>query len=108
MEDFWDESEFNFFSSLSDEDKLYYIYDITTGEYEFDDIVSNDLIDDSLSDVEITITDSHIIITCEDSNISKKFISSFVADGLILEYQQQTDTSIFYRIIGKTENMSVN
>ena len=97
----WDEAEYNFFSSLSSEDKLYYIYDIITNEYDdFDD-------NDSAS-IDITITDTHIIVSCEMVNISKKFISSFFMDGMILQFQKQNNTSIFYKIVGNTENMSVN
>jgi len=97
----WDETEYNFFSSLSSEDKLYYIYDIITNEYDdFDD-------NDSAS-IDITITDTHIIVSCEMVNISKKFISSFFMDGMILQFQKQNNTSIFYKIVGTTESMSVN
>jgi hypothetical protein len=97
----WDEAEYNFFSSLSSEDKLYYIYDIITNEYDdFDD-------NDSAS-IDITITDTHIIVSCEMVNISKKFISSFFMDGMILQFQKQNNTSIFYKIVGTTESMSVN
>lgn len=97
----WDEAEYNFFSSLSSEDKLHYIYDIITNEYdEFDD-------NDSAS-IDITITDTHIIVSCEMVDISKKFISSFFMDGMILQFQKQNNTSIFYKIVGTTESMSVN
>lgn len=97
----WDEAEYNFFSSLSSEDKLHYIYDIITNEYnEFDD-------NDSAS-IDITITDTHIIVSCEMVDISKKFISSFFMDGMILKFQKQNNTSIFYKIVGTTESISVN
>lgn len=97
----WDEAEYNFFSSLSDEDKLYYIYDVITEEYlEIDDSYT--------SSVEITITDTHLIITCDEPEISRKFITSFVMDGMILEFQEEKNASIFYKIVGNTENMSVN
>lgn len=33
---YWDESEFNFFKSLEDEDKLMYIYDLCLGEFQVD------------------------------------------------------------------------
>lgn len=97
----WDEAEYNFFSSLSDEDKLYYIYDIFTEEFiEFEDTY--------VSSVEITITDTHLIITCEEPDISRKLISSFIMDGMILQFQEEKYASLFYKIVGNTENMSVN
>jgi hypothetical protein len=97
----WDEAEYNFFSSLSSEDKLYYIYDVITNEYvEFEDTYT--------PSIEITITDTHLIITCDDSEVSKKFVSSFVMDGMILHFQEQKNSVIFYKIVGNTENMSVN
>ena len=97
----WDEAEYNFFSSLSSEDKLYYIYDIITNEYD-------DFDDNESASIDITITDTHIIVSCEMVNISKKFISSFFMDGMILQFQKQNNTSIFYKIVGTTESMSVN
>jgi len=97
----WDEAEYNFFSSLSSEDKLHYIYDIITNEYD-------DFDDNESASIDITITDTHIIVSCEMVNISKKFISSFFMDGMILQFQKQNNTSIFYKIVGTTESMSVN
>lgn len=97
----WDEAEYNFFSSLSSEDKLYYIYDVITNEY--DDFDGN-----NSKSIDITITDTHIIVSCEMMDISKKFISCFVMDGMILQFQKQSNTSIFYKIVGTTENISVN
>ena len=97
----WDEAEYNFFSSLSSEDKLYYIYDVITNEYvEFEDTYT--------PSIEITITDTHLIITCDDPEVSKKFVSSFVMDGMILHFQEQKNNVTFYKIVGNTENMSVN
>jgi hypothetical protein len=97
----WDEAEYNFFSSLSSEDKLHYIYDIITNEYD-------DFYDNESASIDITITDTHIIVSCEMVDISKKFISSFFMDGMILQFQKQNNTSIFYKIVGTTESMSVN
>jgi len=97
----WDEAEYNFFSSLSSEDKLHYIYDIITNEYD-------DFDDNESASIDITITDTHIIVSCEMVDISKKFISSFFMDGMILQFQKQNNTSIFYKIVGTTESMSVN
>ena len=97
----WDEAEYNFFSSLSSEDKLYYIYDVITNEYvEFEDTY--------IPSIEITITDTHLIITCDNPEVSKKFVSSFVMDGMILHFQEQKNNVTFYKIVGNTENMSVN
>ena len=97
----WDEAEYNFFSSLSSEDKLYYIYDVITNEYvEFEDTY--------IPSIEITITDTHLIITCDNPEASKKFVSSFVMDGMILHFQEQKNNVTFYKIVGNTENMSVN
>lgn len=38
----WDESEFNFFKTLEDEDKLMYIYDLCLGEFGEDFIFEED------------------------------------------------------------------
>ena len=94
-------SRIQLFSSLSSEDKLYYIYDVITNEYvEFEDTYT--------PSIEITITDTHLIITCDDPEVSKKFVSSFVMDGMILHFQEQKNNVTFYKIVGNTENMSVN
>lgn len=98
----WDEAEYNFFSSLSDDDKLYYMYDVITETFGYEEF------DTRISSVEITITDSHFIIDCDEIEISKKFLASFVMDGMILQFQEQKGTALFYKIIGNTENMSVN
>ncbi len=58
--------------------------------------------------IEITITDTHLIITCDNPEVSKKFVSSFVMDGMILHFQEQKNNVTFYKIVGNTENMSVN
>jgi len=34
--DYWDEGEFNFFSSLEDVDKLLYLYDLMIGEFAYE------------------------------------------------------------------------
>jgi len=60
--------------------------------------------DNSWDEAEYT----HLIITCDDSEVSKKFVSSFVMDGMILHFQEQKNNVIFYKIVGNTENMSVN
>ncbi len=101
----WDEAEYNFFSSLSDDDKLYYMYDVMMDGV-YDNFEDFDFVD--IPSVEITITDTHLIIMCDEVHISKKFLSAFRMDGMILEFQEQKDTTLFYRIVGNTENMSVN
>jgi len=40
--DLWDETEFNFFKTLDDDDKLMYIYDLCLGEFESDFIFEED------------------------------------------------------------------
>ena len=47
---FWDESEFEFFGTLEDEDKLLYLYDLLIGEFAYIDIHNEMVADDKEMD----------------------------------------------------------
>ena len=49
---YWDESEFEFFNTLEDEDKLMYIYDLCLGEVSYMDI-HNEVVEQDRQDAEI-------------------------------------------------------
>ena len=111
--EYWDESEFNFFNILEDDDKLLYIYDLLLGEFAYIDIhnemaaddkemdaldsllgnaeseLSNEEPTDNLrQDVTLTFTDDgKIKFTGSELSILLKVASDMVMNGLILSNQ---------------------
>ncbi len=99
--EYWDESEFNFFNILEDEDKLLYIYDLMVGEFvheynsggesindifeiEFDE----EPMDNIRQDVTLTFTDDgKIKFTGSELSILLKVANDMVMNGLILSNQ---------------------
>ena len=113
MEDYgdwiWDEAEYNFFMSLSDVSKLEYMYDYFNldddyieGEFDFDEV------DDSpITSVDVVLTDTHVIVTCDD-DIADKTVGMFKMDGFILLHEQTRGQSRFYKLVSKIDPLSVN
>jgi len=121
MEDYgdwiWDEAEYNFFMSLGDIAKLEYMYDYfnldldTDGEFsEWDSNPQDGLDEDkpSATSVDVIITDSHFIISCDDSNVVDKTIGMFRMDGFIISFDKQRGDTYYYKYIGKTLPFSPN
>lgn len=113
MEDYgdwiWDESEYNFFMSLSDVGKLEYMYDYFNLD---DDSIEGEFIyeDDNspITSVDVVVTDTHLIITCDDDDVCNKTISMFKMDGFIILYERTKGQSRFYKIVGQSDPFSVN
>jgi len=113
MEDYgdwiWDESEYNFFMSLSDVGKLEYMYDYFNLD---DDSIEGEFIyeeDNSpITSVDVVLTDTHLIITCDDDDVCNKTISMFKMDGFIMLYERTKGQSRFYKIVGQSDPFSVN
>ena len=116
MEDYgdwiWDESEYNFFMSLGDISKLEYIYDYFNQselEDEFEvELEFDDSDKPSATSIDVIITDTHFILTCDDDAIAKKTISTFKMDGFILMYQMTRGHSRYYTYVGKSDPFSMN
>ena len=116
MDDFrewvWDESEYDFFMSLGDISKLEYAYDYFN--LDDDDVVGEFEIeldeDDSASttSIEVVITDTHLLITCDVREIAEKTISTFKMDGHIMMFERQRGDTYFYKYVGMTHPLSVN
>jgi hypothetical protein len=115
MEDYgdwiWDEAEYNFFMSLGDISKLEYMYDyfnlddddiIGEFELEYDDSQP------STTSVDVVLTDTHFLITCDSDEIVKKTVASFKMDGHILMFQQRKGDTYFYEYVGLTPPFSIN
>lgn len=119
MEDYgdwvWDESEYNFFMSLTDADKLEYVFDFFNYDFDndtFDDVVEFEL--DNLEpsaesvDVDVIITDTHLIIQCAKKQVIDRTINMFVMDGFILSHQDSRGNCRTYKLIGTVNPISLN
>ena len=121
--EFWDDEEFDFFNTLSDNDKLLYIYDLFLGEfdaeYEMDGRLEYDAdIPESSSSkkekkyVSISLTDGRLSISGPSLKVVSKISNLMMVNGMMF-----TDTNVdfddesvilSYKIVGKTHPMSLN
>lgn len=127
--EYWDESEFNFFNILEDEDKLLYIYDLMVGEfvheYNRDDESINDIfeiefdeepMDNIRQDVTLTFTDDgKLKFTGSELSILLKVANDMVMNGLILSNQnieftkfEPWDVILTFDLIGEASPISLN
>lgn len=117
MEDYgdwiWDESEYNFFMSLTDVDKLEYVFDFFNlteedfEEFEFD--VDPDIEDVPVGvPVDIVITNGHLVISCSNDEIMDKTIKMLRTDGMILLLQEKRNGSRVYTFVGTGSPISLN
>jgi hypothetical protein len=118
MEDYgdwiWDESEYNFFMSLDDVDKLEYVFDYFNFKPDdYDEVEFLPEMDESHAesvDVSVVITDTHLTISCDKTEIIDRTIRMFIMDGFILMLQSsaKNDTTRVYKFIGQSNPYSVN
>ena len=121
--EFWDDEEFDFFNTLSDNDKLLYIYDLFLGdfdaEYEMDGRLEygNDTLEpgDSKKEkkyVSVSLSDGRIAITGPSLSVVSKISNLMMVNGMLF-----TDTTIdfedesvilSYKVVGKTHPVSLN
>ena len=113
----WTESEYNFFMTLYDEDKLEYLYDYFNSlffidgddnspfEYEID-LESDE--HPNATAVDVAITDTHFILTCDDEDVAYKTVSTFQMDGYIIMFESKKNNTYFYTYLGMTPPYSVN
>ena len=127
--EYWDESEFNFFNILEDEDKLLYIYDLMVGEfvheYNRDDESINNIfeiefdeepMDNIRQDVTLTFTDDgKLKFTGSELSILLKVANDMVMNGLILSNQnieftkfEPWDVILTFDLIGEASPVSLN
>lgn len=124
----WDESEYNFFMSLTDEYKLEYMFDHFNTDYiinfESDDFLNDDFqnvydlgLKEGDIDFSVIITETHLIVShnkpkaIENStSLMDMIVRDFIMDGMILTLQScnATDTERIYKLIGRCDAYSVN
>lgn len=115
MEDYgnwiWDESEYNFFMSLGDIAKLEYMYDYfnlddvnVVGEFDLEYEDSSP----STTSVDIVLTDTHFLITCDSEEVIRKTVSTFQMDGYIIIFESKKGSTHFYKYVGMSSPFSIN
>jgi hypothetical protein len=110
----WDDSEYDFFMSLGDVAKLEYVYDYfnipddVLFEFELDDEFDIDDEHTSSTSIDVVITDTHFLLTCNDYDIAMKTISAFQMDGYILTFDKKKGDTYLYKCIGMSQPLSVN
>ena len=94
--EYWDESEFNFFSSLEDEDKLLYVYDLMIGEfayeYEGTDIFEFDIEEDTREEMQMNVRmefvrekdSDKIVLTGDTTFVLEKVANDLMMNGMVL------------------------
>lgn len=101
----WDAEEYDFFMSMTDTDKLQYIYEFfnydSSDEFEYE--VSN-----TIPDIDVIITENSFLIKCDDADLRKRTVASFMIDGLILTFRENKGNVDIYNIIGQIPAASIN
>jgi hypothetical protein len=121
--EFWDDDEFDFFKTLSDNDKLLYIYDLFLGdfddEYEMDGRLEygNDTLEpgDSKKEkkyVSVSLSDGRLSISGPSLSVVSKISNLMMVNGMMfadtsIDFEKES-VILSYRIVGKTHPMSLN
>jgi len=106
----WDEAEYNYFMSLDDMTKVYYLHDYLYGELEEDVFEDVDIPEETPEHrpIQVVIDANTLVISCDNPTLVNKTVSLFVMDGFLLEKRSVSgDTSVF-NIIAVGDPMSVN
>lgn len=104
----WDDEEFDFFMSMSDTDKLEYIYEFFNYDSETIDGIDFNSPQSHPLDIDVIITENAFLIKCDDDVLRKKTIGTFMMDGLILTFRENKGNVDIYNLIGTTPARSVN
>lgn len=127
--EYWDESEFNFFSTLEDVDKLLYIYDLMIGEFvyeyegnggsfEFDfepeDEFQENRIDVRMEFIRDEVSDK-IVLTGTTLSVLEKVATDLMLNGMLLMNRtveftkfEPWEVQLSYDLIGNASPISVN
>ena len=127
--EYWDESEFNFFSTLEDVDKLLYIYDLMIGEFvyeyegnggsfEFDfepeDELEENRIDVRMEFIRDEVSDK-IVLSGTTLSVLEKVATDLMLNGMLLMNRtveftkfEPWEVQLSYDLIGNTSPISVN
>ncbi len=116
----WDEPEFNYFMSLDDMTKVYYMHDYLYGELEDDDFEDEDF-DEPMFEfipepedkpkttkVSVILDFDSLWITCDNEKMMNDTIRMFQMDGLMLELEERFEDTRKYRVIKQGPAISLN
>jgi hypothetical protein len=123
-DEYWNDSEFGFFNTLEDEDKLLYLYDLMLGdfvhEYNGDDVedvfeieFEEDPVEPIHQNVDVSFDDrGNLVFAGSNVMLLRKVAGDMMMNGLILQNSQlslEDDVvKLSYELIGKSEAISVN
>ena len=122
--EYWDESEFSFFNTLEDEDKLLYLYDLMVGEfaheYNGEDIKNvfefefeEEPTDNLRQDIVVSFgLDGKINFLGDDLFVLTKVSSDMMMNGLILSDAdvsfEENQVRLTYTLVGEGYPISLN
>lgn len=115
---YWDLQEYEFFDSLSNIEKLIYLYELMIDDYDYHDL--DDEFDDEFDDDNDSNMDDKVInsmdsikLTGEKIDTIKEVAEMIMMNGIILRSSDVSEVSdnlvsLSYNIIGKTKPICLN
>tara|TARA_R110000851_G_scaffold323049_1_gene489469 strand:+ start:443 stop:808 length:366 start_codon:yes stop_codon:yes gene_type:complete len=117
--DYWDSDEFKFFNTLSDNDKLLYIYDLMISE--FTDEVDLEYKTEYNSDVEstgkqyvaVSLNNGRVKISGPSFDVVNKISNLMMVNGMIftdsaIDIDDDENVIMSFTIVGKSFPLSLN
>lgn len=123
-DEYWDESEFGFFETLEDEDKLLYLYDLMIGDFvheyvgnDIEDVFEIEFEEEPVEPIHQNVTVSfddtgNIVFAGSNVMLLRKVATDMIMNGLILQNSQLSfeddAVKLTYELVGKSEAISLN
>jgi|TARA_B110000285_G_scaffold230156_1_gene296209 hypothetical protein len=124
-DEYWDESEFGFFETLEDEDKLLYLYDLMIGDFVHEYVGSDieDVFEIEFEEEPVEPMHQNVTVSFDDSGnivfagsnvmLLRKVATDMIMNGLILQnsqlsFEDDDTVKLTYELIGKLDAISPN
>jgi hypothetical protein len=114
----WDEAEYNYFMSLDDMTKVYYLHDYLYGELGEDQFEDMDYGDEPMFDfipekkpttkINVILDQDSLWITCANHKMMDETIRMFIMDGLMLQLEEAYEDTRHYIVIKHGSPISLN
>ena len=114
----WDEAEYNYFMSLDDMTKVYYLHDYLYGELGEDQFEDMDYGDEPMFDfipekkpttkINVILDQDSLWITCSNHKMMDETIRMFIMDGLMLQLEEAYEDTRHYLVIKHGSPISLN
>ena len=114
----WDEAEYNYFMSLDDMTKVYYLHDYLYGELGEDQFEDMDYDDEPMFDfipekkpttkINVILDQDSLWITCSNHKMMDETIRMFIMDGLMLQLEEAYEDTRHYLVIKHGSPISLN